>query len=677
MNQKKKTEKKAKDSNSISFKDSIKTKLITIMILVTAIPLLVAISVSYVSSTNKAVDDSKTALLWQARYLGSEFGAILEKNMSTIQAIASSPATIMYFNGGGDENLYADMLQQLKDVDTIFDDGNFTVITGADGMQLVRSDEGELVDVSEREYFQRAASGQPYMSGVIASASTGQMISVIIAPITDSDGNFIGSIQRNYNLEAFHEFLESEADDAFIADREGVLAAHSQFAITPDEELKSVANEQFMTTDETEGFYESENQENHQKSYLAFYKEPKTSFVIGVSTPKSTVMASARSAAYIVIIIGLVLLILAIIISFMMARSFTEPIQAVKASLAELAEGRFKKVEKHDRRKDEFGSISKATNSVIATLDGIVSNIKNSAEDVGSSSEELSEMANQISHTAEDVANAVQEIATGAAQQADEIQDATHNVERIGDAVGDVQSSTGDLSSLADKMKKASEVSSKSLASLQDSSAEMTEKIDEISRTIASTQTAVSNINEKVEGITSIATQTNLLSLNASIEAARAGEAGRGFAVVAEEIGKLAEDSKTMADDIRKEMAVLLEEAEAAVVAAEDVKDGNNNQQVALGETLDAVNGMLSDIGSTVGGVQLISQGADTCESSKNAVVDTMSTLSAISEENAASSEETGASMQELSATVTTLATSANNLKEIADKLNEEMKFFK
>ncbi|MCR5101323.1 MAG: methyl-accepting chemotaxis protein, partial [Butyrivibrio sp.] len=75
--------------------------------------------------------------------------------------------------------------------------------------------------------------------------------------------------------------------------------------------------------------------------------------------------------------------------------------------------------------------------------------------------------------------------------------------------------------------------------------------------------------------------------------------------------------------------------------------------------------------------VKQISEGADTCETSKNAVVDTMSALSAISQENAASSEETGASMQELSATVTTLAGSANNLKQIADKLNEEIMFFK
>ena len=99
-----------------------------------------------------------------------------------------------------------------------------------------------------------------------------------------------------------------------------------------------------------------------------------------------------------------------------------------------------------------------------------------------------------------------------------------------------------------------------------------------------------------------------------------------------------------MADDIMREMSTLLEQSKAAVAAAEDVKSGNNEQQIAIGETLDAVNGMLQDIGSTVDGVQDISNGADTCATSKNAVVDTMSALSAISEENAASSEETGAS---------------------------------
>ena len=86
---------------------------------------------------------------------------------------------------------------------------------------------------------------------------------------------------------------------------------------------------------------------------------------------------------------------------------------------------------------------------------------------------------------------------------------------------------------------------------------------------------------------------------------------------------------------------------------------------------------MLHDIDDTVSGVHNINDESDTCVSSNKVVASAMSSLSAISEENAASSETTGASVEELSATVTSLAESANDLREIADRLNEEMKFFK
>ena len=664
-------------SNTIKLKDSIKTKLIAVMLLAAAIPLLVALIVSYISSTNKAIADAQDSLEWQAWYIESEFAAILDKNMSAIQAIASSPATIMYLSGGGDENLYADMLKQLKDIDAIFEDGNTTIITGTNGKQLVRSDEGTLADVSEREYYKMALSGTPYMSDAIASLTTGKMISVIIAPVYDNDGNVIGTIQRDYDLADFHDFLAAEAEDAFIADRNGIIAAHSQFIISAEDEPKDVSGDIFYTSGASEGFYETVNHETKIANYLAFVKEPQTGFIVAIGQSKAETLAAAKRSAYIVVIIGVIILIVAAVVSLLMAKAFTEPIIDINKSLSNLSDGQFTRIDKFKGRKDEFGQMVNNTNAVIETLEGIVSRIKESAASVGTSSEELSDMANQISQTAEDVSNAVQEIASGATQQADEIQSASENVGRIGDAVVGVQNSTNDLEGFAGQMKDASEVSSKSLQSLQDSSSEMTQKIDEISRTIQATQDAVNNISGKVEGITSIATQTNLLSLNASIEAARAGEAGKGFAVVAEEIGKLADDSKNMADDIKKEMEVLLEEAKMAVVAAEDVKQGNLDQQTALGETIESINGMLGNINATVGGVQTISDGAQQCDSSKNAVVDVMSALSAISEENAASSEETGASMQELSATVTTLAGSANDLKDIAEKLNKEMEFFK
>lgn len=665
---------KAKSKNpqsTISLKDSIKTKLIVLMLAVAVIPLSIALVSSFISSTNNKIADTKTSLEWQAMYLSAEYSDTIRENLDIVSVIAKNPTTIAYLEKTEDVSDET-MVGIMKAADDTLNDGSVMAIADTTGMQVIRTG-GKCVDVTEREYWQEAMKGNTYISNVLVSTSTGSRQVTMAVPIKSSDGTVLGEVQRNYDLEAMHELLAAHTDDAFVCDRDGIMAAHAQFSLAA-EDVYDISGAEFFNKDK--GTFVDKTSYD-QPVISSYYKDPLTGYTVVVSDNYNDALKNAVSAAMVTVLIGLVFLLIAVFLSLKTASSFTEPIKAVNKSLSELAEGKFEKINKFAQRKDEFGAMVNNTNSVIGKLEGIVSHIKESAEHVNSSSLELSEMTNQISKTTEDVAHAVQEIASGATQQANDIQDASENVSAIGDAVMEMQGSTSELAVLAERMQQASESSSSSLSNLQESSVEMTGKIEEISTKISATQDAVSNINEKVEGIASIATQTNLLSLNASIEAARAGEAGKGFAVVAEEIGKLADDSRTMAEEIRKEMDILLDHSNAAVSAADAVKESNIHQQDALGETLSNVNSMLNDISSTVNGVQEISAAADTCENSKNAVVDTMSSLSSISEENAASSEETGASTEELSATITTLSESANSLKSIAEGLTEEMNFFK
>lgn len=666
--------KKGSTKSTVKTKDSIKTKLIAAMLLVTAIPMIIAVSISYFTSTAKAKADAIDSLEWQAWYVEAAIVQVFTNNQSAITSFAESPTTIAYMKG--EEVDLGELKEQMAHIDENMGDGNILVLTNANGMMVLRDDDAECVDISEREYFQDAMKGEFTVSNIIESASTGVRSISMAAPVIDPDTNkVLGTVHRNYNLNDFHAILAEECDEGFLVDRNGDMAAHSQYEINAGDTVANFSQSPYMTSSELEGSYRSTAA--GYPTYLAYAKDELSGYTVCVAVKESTVLSEARQAALIVMGIGIALVIIVSIISVFIANGFTKPIAAVTESLSALADGRFQKIDGFAKRKDEFGEIVRSSNTVIEKLDEIVGHIKSSAVTVGDSSEELSDMASQIASTTEGVSNAVQEIATGAVQQAEEIQQAAENVGRITDAVGGVQTSTDDMENLAARMKEASEASSKSLQNLQDSSSEMTDKIEEIARTIGATQNAVSDINERVEGISGIASQTNLLSLNASIEAARAGEAGKGFAVVAEEIRKLADDSENMAQEIRQVMDVLLQEAQEAVAAAGLVKQGNIEQQEALGETLSSVNGMLSDIEETVLGVKKIASGANTCVESNDVVSDAMSSLSAISQENAASSETTGASVQELSATVTNLADSAGNLREVAERLNHEMKFFK
>lgn len=193
---------------------------------------------------------------------------------------------------------------------------------------------------------------------------------------------------------------------------------------------------------------------------------------------------------------------------------------------------------------------------------------------------------------------------------------------------------------------------------------------------IRKTNDSVVKIQESVDLISSIASQTNLLSLNASIEAARAGESGKGFSVVAE-IQKLAEQTNTSANIIGEIISMLSKESDQTVQSIHEVSKMLDGQKEKLKETKKHLMSVNSGIVSTENEMKSVLEHAATCSEAGGSAVDLMTNLSTIAEENAAATEQTASSMVDLNDATDSLADTARELKELSDTLNKDLNFFR
>ena len=381
----------------------------------------------------------------------------------------------------------------------------------------------------------------------------------------------------------------------------------------------------------------------------------------------------SMSIIILAVIIGSLIVI--ITLTTIVSLGVKKNIAAFEGTLSVIAGGDMTAKAKTDAG-NEFDAFGESLNKMAGILQGTLSNVRTIATDVNESGNGLQNMAETTSNISNQVSVTIDEIANGATTQAEDVEQSAVQMSELSKYMLNIVDSVSELDSTATDMANAGSIASDIIKELDDSNDKMTEGISKISAQINKTNESVQSIKKATAVIANIASQTNLLSLNASIEAARAGDAGRGFAVVANEIQQLADQSNKSASDIDKVINALIADFKETLAVMAEVVERTGVQNEKLSNTREKFNVVTNGINDAKDKTATIKEAVDECNKVQIKVDQLISNLSAISEEYAASTTVAAQSMNELNDTITNLVSESSKLIEISDTLEESMKAF-
>lgn len=416
--------------------------------------------------------------------------------------------------------------------------------------------------------------------------------------------------------------------------------------------------------------------------YMPVYQNGTTENPIGmvfVGTDKKEKDAAINAVLGIIGIAMLAVMAICIVVSTRMAASVSNNIKTSIDVVGKVADGRLDVwvEEKLLNRKDEIGDLSRVTITLRDAMKATIREISSNANTLLEAAETLGAAADNTNGTMKEVTQAVNLIAESSTEQARNSENTSEHMGIMGQDITETATEVDMLDRNAASMQQSSAKAAGTLTSLRQINDEVERIIGEVQLQTNRTNDSVQKIHEATEFITSIAEETNLLSLNASIEAARAGESGRGFAVVAEQIQKLADQSNQSSKEIEETTKRLMTDSAKAVEAMRQMQDIISSQNKSMQATQDIMEQVLDEIGSSMRSIGQIKNSTRRLESSRNEVVQAVGELSEIARDNASGTRKTREATENVAGTFEQVSRSAEQLKEIADKLVDSIDYFK
>ncbi|MGX5558461.1 methyl-accepting chemotaxis protein [Bacillus cereus] len=378
---------------------------------------------------------------------------------------------------------------------------------------------------------------------------------------------------------------------------------------------------------------------------------------------------SATNTMMLFISISIIAIAIVIFIGYIIKSAIKQPIVLLERDMKGVSAGDLT-LRTSYKSNNELGSIVKSFNNMLDNLQQLIGEVKNTTQEVISSTDGMLQDTKRASHISSEVVQTISEVDKKIEGQVTSIQESASSMEEIATGVQIVAESSATVTEVAvtttEQVNSGSEVIKQSILQMNS----IHEVVEETSKVIERLVTRTQEIDKALDAITNIAEQTNLLALNASIEAARAGENGKGFAVVAAEVGNLAEQSKTSAFEINHLIQAIQQDTKDTVAAmqkgqqkASEGKETANKADQAFSSILSAINKITSQIQEVSAATEEMSAGTEEVNASMSSVSETAAQV-------AKETTQTVQSIQSQAASIEEISNQSNKIKEKVEALS-------
>lgn len=686
--------KKNKSNNAVKSK-----KLQAILTLIFSILLIISLGITAVSNyfitRVKVTNDFKKTSMEVTNQTNKYIEAILTTIDVTYAQLYSNKNFMLLIDGEGlNDEQKLENAKEIKNQLTDYTINNtFNIISGItfyseygmtasfpDIPRTIEDSKNELLSVKEMDWYKEAVKreGKPYWMAPheekIIEGRPDTYISSISVIKDENDEKDLGVLKIDVKVSVINQIL----GDCSIGEN-GYI-----FIVDNNQNIVASKNEKEAGTVLDSNIYKaiSKNDDgnftfnkNGKKYYGISIKSLYNDWTYIAIVPTAELFATATDIQKITSVITIICLIICFIISLIVSIRITNPINTLISLTKEVSEGNLKiKSQQYDIK--ELNLLGENFNSMIENLRNIIEKTTNMAYETDEVSNKLADLADGISISSKEVTKAVEDITIGSNIQVDSTLVCVDSSNKLTENINLTISNIHKVSEEAKKCISNVEDSKNTIGRLKEQSDRNSDMMLDVYNTISKLASDTENISIILDKIDEIASQTNLLSLNASIEAARAGEAGKGFAIVAEEIRLLSIQSQNASIEINS----ILKQIEDAIKLTTEITNTANNEfkkeALEVENTIESFDLIKQSIVNVDRSMKYSIENMNKTEEEKSALAKNIEDIADASERNAAATEEVMATMETQAKSNEDINKIAKILKKKATALNDVLKKF-